>query len=66
MAYNIYTKPITKTNTTASTTVYTQEVKLDEGEYQTISFPQCLDNIPEEIKKEIIHQIMIKSLQQSE
>lgn len=66
MATNIYTQPITKTDTTVSTTVYTQEITVEKnGEItvEVLSFPQCLDEMTEGNRKALIQGILVNHLQ---
>ena len=66
MAENIFTKPITKTEFTAPTTIYTQSIKLDDGEYQTVEFPACLEEMTEENRKYLIQGILVNHLQNNQ
>lgn len=55
---NIFTKPITKTANLVETQEYTREVKVDDETYQTISFPQCLNDLTEDERQRFIGGIL--------
>lgn len=64
MARNIYTQPIQTTGEVVETAEYTQDIEVTNGEniHEVVNFPQCLETFTEDRRKEIITDIMLKSL----